>query len=316
MRAVVTGGAGFAGSHLVERLVESGAEVVAWAAPGESEQNLASCLDRIRLVRGDLRDKQACRTLLKDHAPDVLFHLAAVSFLPDAESDPAALFAINVGGTVNLIRAIAAQSPATRMIHISSAEVYGRVPPERMPMTESQPVRPANLYAFSKAFSENLVLDAMARSELDAVICRPFTHIGPRQSPKFAASGFARQIARIEKGQADPVIKVGNLEARRDLIDVKDMARAYTQAADGAIGPGPFNIGSGQAVRIREVLDILMSMATVSLTVEVDSARLRPLDIPIYAGDPGSFHAATGWLPEIKLEDSLRALLDWWRSTH
>ena len=315
MRALVTGGCGFAGSHLVERLVATGREVTVMAAPGEPTLSLSAIRDHVELVHCDLRDKEGCFDLVKHHAPDILYHLAAIAFLPDAEADPAGLFAINVGGTINLAKAILQHAPNAKMLYVSSAEVYGMVEPSQIPMTETLPVKPANLYAFSKAFSENLLFDAMERNGLRMTICRPFTHIGPRQSPKFAASGFARQIAQIEKGQAEPVIKVGNMDARRDLMDVVDMAEAYQVAAERVDSPGPFNIGTGLVVRIGEVLDILMNQSSAKLSVEVDPARLRPLDIPIVAGDPAKFSKATGWQPRIPLEATLQSLLDYWRNT-
>lgn len=313
MKALVTGACGFAGSHLIEHLLKSGDSVVALAAIGESPKNLQEVIDDISPIDIDLRDYESCLSLIEAHKPDTLFHLAGIAFLPDAEADPANLFAVNLGSTANLAKGILIHSPKTKMVYISSAEVYGRVDPSIMPVTEEQSVQPGNMYAYSKAFAETLLLDYQKKEGLNLTICRPFTHIGPRQSPKFAASGFARQISRIEKLLAPPVLKVGNLSAKRDMVDVQDMVRAYRLAADIQGNSGPFNIGTSHAHTIQHILDILISLSDVEISVEVDPGRLRPSDVPIYAGSFNLFNSLTGWVPQIPLEDSLAGLLEFWR---
>ena len=312
MKVLVTGACGFAGSHLVEHLLECGDQVVAAAAPAESTSHLDCTIDRIRVIRFDVRDKQQVHQAVADVMPDVIYHLAGVAFLPDAEADPGGLFAINTGGTINLARALLESNPKGRMLFVSSAEVYGQVAEADIPIKETQPIRPANLYAHSKYFAETL-LDAERKRGLNAVVIRPFTHIGPRQRPDFSASGFAKQIARIEKHEQEPEILVGNLEARRDVMDVRDMVAAYRIAAQGTDATGPFNIGTGKAYTIRHILDTLIDQTDVEVKVTIDPNRLRPIDIPIYAGDPGYFQSITGWKPIVPLEEMLRRLLNYWR---
>lgn len=313
MKALVTGACGFAGSHLVEYLLKSNDTVVALAAVGESTENLKNVIDKISIHTMDLRDIDSCLSILDRHKPDVLYHLAGIAFLPDAEADPSNLFAVNLGGTANLAKGIIKYSPNTKMVYISSAEVYGKVDPSLMPVTEKQPVHPGNMYAYSKAFAETLLFDFLKKDGLKLVICRPFTHIGPRQSPKFAASGFAKQISRIEKGLDPPVLKVGNLSARRDMVDVMDMARAYRLAAGIKENPGPFNIGTSKAHTIQHILDLLLGFSDVEIKIEVDPDRLRPSDIPVYAGNYNLFNNLTEWIPQTSLEDSLFSLLEFWR---
>jgi len=200
------------------------------------------------------------------------------------------------------------------MIYISSAEVYGLVKPSKLPVKETHPSAPANLYAYSKAFSEELLFAQRKRNGLDVIISRPFTHIGPRQSPKFAASSFARRIALAEKGLARPVIKVGNLQAKRDMIDVRDMVKGYRLMAEIEDNPGPFNLSSGQAVTIDYVLDNLLSHTEMKIEVEQDPSKFRPVDIPVYEGDSTLFSKKTGWTRDFSLNDSLKALLNYWRN--
>ena len=313
MRSIITGACGFAGSHLVEHLLKNGDEVFAIAAPGESTSALSKVEKDISIHELELRDNLGCDKIIREIKPDFLYHLAGVAFLPDAEKDPAALFAINVGGTINLAKAITNYSNSTRMIFISSAEVYGFVEPTQMPVSENQKIAPANLYAYSKVFAEQLLLNERKRNDLDVVICRPFTHIGPRQSPKFAASSFAQQIAKIEKNESQPVILVGNLLARRDIVDVRDMARAYRLAGLITHEPGPFNICSGKAVTIEKILKILLSLAKTHIVIEQDPSKFRPVDIPIYEGNPKLFSGLTGWSAQYSLNSTLEKLLDYWR---
>ena len=314
MKMLVTGACGFAGSHLTEFLLNQNDQVTALAAPSESTANLSAVLDSIDLETADLTDRRRCSEIISAVKPDVVFHLAAIAFLPDAAADPARLFAVNLGGVQNLADAVITHCPAARFLLVSSGEVYGQVSPEETPTPENHPLRPANPYAHSKVFAETLLFQMHKAQNLNLVVVRPFTHIGPRQRPEFAASNFARQIAQIEKGGTKPVIRVGNLDARRDITDVKDMMRAYKMAAMADNQQGPFNIGSGEAVSISSILDELISLARIKVQREVDPARLRPSDVPVLAGDCSAFEKATGWQPRIPLRQSLEDLLNYWRS--
>jgi GDP-4-dehydro-6-deoxy-D-mannose reductase len=309
LRALVTGACGFAGSHLTELLVAHDYEVTAVAAPNELVENLTSN-ENVELVRCDLRDTTACSELIESAKPELIFHLAAISFVPEAETDPDNLLAINVGGTVALAQA--ALKANAKFIFISSSEVYGAAAPDLMPLTEATPIAPANLYARSKLKAETALNDLAAKG-LRLTVLRPFSHIGPRQSERFAASSFAKQIVACEKDLVDPVIRVGNLEAKRDFTDVRDMVRAYKLAAELGL-PGPYNLGSGKAVSIRNLLDGLLSHAKIDVSVEVDPLRLRPADVPLYQCDASAFMSASGWEPKIPLDQTLAELLDYWRN--
>ncbi|MFP4057821.1 MAG: GDP-mannose 4,6-dehydratase [Candidatus Brocadiia bacterium] len=305
MRTLVTGATGFAGRHLCRRLLEAGHEVVGTRlADGEQAPHpLATC---------DVRDAQAVDALLARTRPDAIVHLAAIARVQDAAEAPHLAFATNVRGTQNLLESAAAHAPRATLLVVSSAEVYGAVPAEALPIRESQPLAPARIYGLTKAAAECLC--AAYADRLRAVVLRPFNHIGPGQSPRFVASSFARQVADIEARRAEPVLRVGNLEARRDFTDVRDVARAYALALDRCVPNTPYNVCSGRAVPVRRLLDLLLGMSDAAIRVEPDPARMRPGDVPALEGSPERFAAATGWAPRFDLERTLADLLAWWRS--
>lgn len=312
-RALITGVAGFAGSHLAAHLLSRGWGVSGIERPGAPCANLDG-IGPVRVEKADILDAAAVGRAVADVAPDAVFHLAAVTFLPSVEDSPREALDVNAGGTLVLLEACRRHAPAARFILASSSEVYGKVPPEGMPVREDRRPAPANVYAFTKLCAEEAVRFYARAHGLSAVVLRPFNHIGPRQAPSFVASSFARQVAEIEAGMKEPVVSVGNLDAERDFTDVRDMVRAYALAAERCAPGGIYNIGAGRPLRVGRMLEMLIALSSARIEVRRDPARLRKSDTPVLYGDSAKFAAATGWRPEHPIEETLRLILDWWRA--
>jgi len=309
MRALVTGAAGFAGSHLVEHLLACGDEVI--ACDHQAVQGLPPA---VRCERLDVTDGQATWELLTATRPTAVYHLAGIAHVVRAEADARECQRINAGGTRELLEACLEGHAGIRVLLVSSAEVYGRVAPADLPVREEHPLRPATAYAASKACAEMHAHHAVARG-LHVVIARAFNHIGPRQSADFVAAAFARQIALIEAGLQEPRLRVGNLAARRDLSDVRDTVADYRACLVHGSPGEVFNVASGRALEIAQLLDVLAGLSRVPIHVEVDPERLRPVDVPVFHGDPGRLRDRAGPRPARPLEETLGALLDYWRAT-
>ncbi|NTU66254.1 MAG: GDP-mannose 4,6-dehydratase [Chloroflexi bacterium] len=311
MRALITGVGGFAGSHLSDYLLaHTDWQVFGCVLPGWD----CSRLDRrVQCIELDLRDRLAVRAMLEQNAPSVIFHLAAQAFVPVSWQDPWDTLENNIRAQTNLLDGLVKLNMRPRMLIVGSNEEYGLVQPQDLPLNENSPLRTNNPYAVSKLTQDWLGLAYFLSHQIPIVRVRPFSHIGPRQADNFVVPAFAKQIAAIEAGQQEPVIRVGNLTARRDFTDVRDMVRAYhlaiTQGEPGEV----YNIGSSQSHSIQQVLEILMSFSRVSARVEQDPARMRPSDTPEIRCDASKFHRATGWQPTIPFEQSLRDVLDDWR---
>ncbi len=299
MRALVTGATGFVGRYLVGRLAAD--EAIVFAAGGPREAGADFPLD--------LLDADSLHAAFEIAQPDVVFHLAAQAFVPQAIEAPAETYETNVIGTANLLAALRAWRDRcksdVRVIFVSSAEVYGAQPQEAMPITESRAPNPANPYAASKAAAEALVLGEARTFGVDAVITRAFNHIGPAQNERFAVPAFAAQLARIARG-AEPVLLVGNLQARRDFLDVRDVVDAYAQLARTGQTGEVYNVCSGAAVSMREILGELVRIAHVPVEVREDPARMRPADVPVLYGSNEKLRSATGWSPRIPLHKTLQ----------
>ena len=312
MRVFITGIAGFAGSHLADSLAAKGSfSIGGLHHPGDRLDNLASVRDAVELFAADLLDRASIRSALSDFRPDAVVHLAAVAFVP---SDPNLLKAVNVEGSRNLIKVMLEICPEASGIFISSSEVYGLIEHGSGPVDESHPVVPISDYAKSKLEMEVLVRRFHKLRGLRHLILRPFNHIGPRQSPDFVIASFASQIARIEAGRQEPVLRVGSLETRRDFTDVRDMAEAYARALTAPVSEKVFNIASGRSQSIREALDLLLSQSEVPIKVLPDPARMRRSDNPEIVGNAEAFTKMTGWKRALPFEDSLRDCLNYWRS--
>lgn len=295
MRALVTGADGFVGRWLTRHLEAEGDEV--HPLHGHQDSPDATVVD--------LRDASATASVVQSIRPQAVYHLAAVSFGPDAAGDIHRAVAVNVGGTANLLEVCMSLAPPPVVLVISSAEVYA--PVADRPITELDVVSPSNVYGATKLAQEAVAL-AYHRAGLPVAIVRPFNHIGPGQRPDFVVPSFARQLARIVSGKQEPEIAVGNLDAVRDFSDVRDVVRAYRLLVQGAVLGRPLNVASGRGTRLREVLDVLIEISGAEAAVRVDPERLRPVDVPSVIGDATTLTHLTGWLPRFSLLESLQAV--------
>jgi GDP-4-dehydro-6-deoxy-D-mannose reductase len=302
---LVTGAAGFAGSHLVDHLVRQGAAVVAWHRPGHPP---ARDVQSTRWEAVDLLDADAVAAGIARLHPPAVYHCAGAAHVGRSWDSTEPTFAANVRGTHHLLSALERAGGCARVLVPSSALVYSGADE---PLTESHPLGPSSPYGLSKLAQE--MLAGRSNGPLGVTIARAFNHLGPRQDPQFAASGFARRIADIERGICEPEISVGNLEARRDLTDVRDTVRAYTLILERGTPGRPYNVCSGRAITIRQLLDLLLARARVPVTVKVDPARYRPHDTPLLLGDPSRLRNELGWTAQIPLEHTLDDLLEYWR---
>ena len=302
---LVTGASGFAGSHLVQLLSTSHA-VVGWARSAPPAEIAA--LAKWQSV--DLLDRDAVTAAVHELNPSAIFHCAGLPQVAESWADTAAPLAVNVLGTHRLLEAVRLLGSACRILVTGSAHVYA---PSSAPIAEDETLRPASPYALSKLAQEQLALMAAAEDGLQVIVTRSFNHTGPRQKPSFVAPSIARQIAAIERGEMDPVIRVGNLEAQRDLLDVRDAVRAYAALIDAGTPGTVYNVASGVGRPVRAVLDALVSRARVPIRIETDSARMRANDIPILIGDASRLRDATGWEPKISFDQMLDDLLAYWR---
>ncbi len=314
MRYLITGVSGFAGSHLADYLltqIDQPAEVWGCDRGGVRRQNTAPGL---QMLTADLLDAAAVREVLRAARPDRVFHLAGQAFVGDSWGAPWATLETNLRAQVNVFEGLLAEGLQPRLLVLGSMEEYGRVAAEDLPVRETQPFRPDSPYGVSKVGQDLLGLQYHLSHGLAVVRVRPFNHIGPRQSPKFVAPAFASQIAAIEAGRQPPVLKVGNLSARRDFTDVRDMVRAYVLALEHGVPGEVYNIGQRRSRSIQELLDTLLGFSSGGIRVETDPARLRPSDVPDMVCDSSKFQACTGWEPRIPFEQSLRDLLEFERS--
>ena len=311
LRVLITGITGFAGSHLAEHLVSRGDEVHGLAHERPPFRNLAAVQDRVRIHEGDITRLEDVQGALAGSRADAVVHLAGMAVPTLAAADPVAAVKINVLGTATVLTALE-EHPRTRLVLASSADVYGA--PDRVPVNEDAPMRPTNVYAATKVAAEALTRDVAARHAAPIVILRPANQNGPRQHPGLAASAFAKQIAEAEAGLAEPVVRHGRLDAERDFLDVRDMARAYAAALGLAEG-GTFNVGTERAVAIAEILETLIALARIPVRAELDPARVRGGDPTRIALDTTRFRQKTDWSPRIALADSLRDTLEHWRSS-
>ncbi len=314
-RVLVTGVTGFAGSHLVDYMLERGdAEIYGILRWRSRTENIEHVRDRITLLECDLRDSSSTRDTLEKVRPDWIFHLAAQSFVPTSWSAPTESLTTNILGQVNLFEAVRRIGLKCRIQLACSSEEYGMVFPDETPIRETNPLRPLSPYAVSKVAQDMLGYQYWMSWQVDSVRTRGFNHEGPRRGPVFVASDFAKQIADIENGRREPVVRVGNLDALRDFTDVRDMVRAYWLALEKCEPGEVYNICSGKAWRIGDMLDHLLGLSRTKIEVRQDPARLRPSDVPILLGDHSKFSAVTGWQPTIPFETTLADMLEYWRT--
>ena len=300
-RALITGAAGFVGRILMTHLSGRGWETIGVSLNGE--YGTEAC---------DITDAEAVRETFRRISPvSHVFHLAAISFVPDAMREPNMAFRVNLEGTLNIANAVCTQAPSARLIYVGSADAYG--PPSELPIVETQPLRPVNPYGISKAAADQLCEYFMRTHGLDVVRLRPFNHSGPGQEPRFVLPAFAKQIAEIEAGHGEPCVRVGSLDVSRDFLHVADVVRAYELCALHGKSGEAYNVSSGRDYRIGDALETLISLSRVRVRVEVDPERLRPVDIPAFFGSHEKLTRDTGWKPEIAFEQLLGDLLEYWR---
>jgi GDP-4-dehydro-6-deoxy-D-mannose reductase len=311
--ALVTGIAGFCGSHLAEWLLGWGQQVAGIEVEDAPLANLSSILDRIGLRWADIQDPGQVRRAVSELRPDRIYHLAALT-KTGADGDHHALYETNVYGTINLLEAVLAEKPECAVLIAGSSAQYGLGLPGENPIGEAQPARPITHYAVSKATQDLIAYHYWAAKGLKVVRTRAFNIIGPRQSPNLVASAFAKQVAEIEQGLREPVLEVGSLEAQRDFVDVRDVVRAYQLALEQGEPGEAYNVCSGQARSVRSMLEGLLTLSTVKgIEIRHDPARMQAADVPIQLGDYDKLERRTGWRPEIPFEQSLHDLLDYWR---
>ncbi len=313
MRALITGITGFVGSHLTELLLDRGFEVygtLRWRSPMD---NISHLLGRIELVECDLRDASSVKEALQHSKPEYVFHLAAQSFVPTSWRAPAETLSTNVIGQVHLLEAIREQGLKCRIQIAGSSEEYGLVLESEVPITEQNPFRPLSPYAVSKVTQDMLAYQYFRSYGMHLIRTRAFNHTGPRRGEVFAESSFACQIAEIEAGKREPILRVGNLDAKRDYTDVRDVVKAYLLGLEKGEAGEVYNICSGITNPVRHILDTLLSFTTAKIEVTQDPARMRPSDVTVLWGDSSKFRKQTGWKPEIPLEETLRDLLNYWR---
>jgi GDP-4-dehydro-6-deoxy-D-mannose reductase len=305
---LVTGAAGFAGSHLIDLLTRepgSGADVIGWHRPGGTPPRPST----IEWTGVDLLDRTAVFAEVKRLKPELVFHCAGAAHVGRAWDSAQATFTANVLGTHHLLDALYHAATAARVVVPSSALVYR---PAEAALTEEHPLVPAGPYGLSK-LAQELVAAHSGIGAVQVCVARAFNHFGPRQNPAFSTSGFARQIAAIEARMQPPEISVGNLEARRDLTDVRDTVRAYRTIAERGRPGRVYNVCAGRAPAIGDVLAALVARAQVPVSVRLDPERLRPSDVPVLLGDPSRLRDELGWTAAIPLERTLDDLLEYWR---
>jgi GDP-4-dehydro-6-deoxy-D-mannose reductase len=316
-RAFVTGAAGFAGSYLTEALLARGDQVCGLVQPGSSVANLAAAqqgprADMLTLVSADLRDAEPLRAALRDWQPEQIYHLAGQASVRRSMDDPAETFGTNVLGTQALFEAAARAPGRPRILLVSSADAYGSSGEGGRAVREEDPLLPLSPYASSKAAAEWLGRRYAQAAGLSIVRVRPFPHTGPRQSAQFVFANLARQAAEIRAGLRPARLVVGNLEARRDLGDVRDVVRAYLLALEQGEAGTAYNICTGQTASVREVLDMLLRLVGKPVEVAVEPERLRSSDLANLVGNGDAFRQRTGWAPAIPLAQTVRDLLAYW----
>jgi len=312
MRVLITGANGFVGRHLIVALaaLPDTLEIVA-GTYGEK----ASRLLNARTVSLDVTDAERTLAVIQAEQPTHVMHLAGISVISQANRDVRKTWDVNTQGTLNVALAIKEGAPACRLLFCSSAQVYGGSFRSGKPLAEDAPLDPENIYASSKAAAD-LLIGQMAKDGLRAVRLRPFNHTGPGQLPDLAAASFASQIAAIERGEQEPVMKVGNLSMRREFLDVRDVVDAYVKAIqrfDSLLNGSVFNIASGDAIEVDAILKILLAMSSRKINLAPDPQRMRPNDTPVMVGNAEALRRALNWRPRRKLADTLKSVLDYYR---
>ncbi len=310
MKTLVVGGAGFVGKYLVKYLSEElNYDVVATKMSYEILE-----LPNVTVLDLDILKKEKIIELLDNIRPDYIFHLAAQSSVALSWENPALTVDVNIKGTINLLDAVREINIQPRIILIGSGEEYGHIAVGELPITEENPLRPRNIYAVSKVCQNMIGKVYVEAYDMDIIMVRAFNHTGPNQTSAFVVADFCKQVAEIEAGLKIPILRVGNLGAKRDFTDVRDVVRAYglliTKGKKGQV----YNVGSGKAISIEEVLQMIISKAKIKIEVEIDESKFRPVDVPIIEADTSKLNRCTGWKPRIMLEQTIEETLEFYRN--
>jgi GDP-4-dehydro-6-deoxy-D-mannose reductase len=313
MRVLITGITGFAGSHLAEYvLTKENVELFGTVRWRSRMDNIEHIVSKISLVETDFRDQSSVKNMISKIGPDIIFHLAAQSFVPSSWSAPGETLTTNILGALYVFESIKNLDNPPKVLVSCSSEEYGMVKEDELPIKEDQPLRPLSPYGVSKVGEDLLGYQYFQSYKLPIYISRAFNHTGPRRGEVFSISNFAKQIIQIEKGMRD-VISVGNLDAIRDFTDVRDTVRAYWMIVEKANPGEPYNVATGIGYKIGDILKKLADMAKVEIKIEKDSSRMRPSDVMVLIGDSTKLREETGWEPEITFDKTLEDLLNYWR---
>jgi GDP-4-dehydro-6-deoxy-D-mannose reductase len=310
MRALITGIGGFVGRHLLQHLQNEGDEVFGLGRPIDC----VGLPETLPVHLADLGDRGAVDTVINDTCPDAVYHLAAQSSTGDSLVDPWATIGNNLLSQLNLLEALREQRNHPRVLVIGSSDEYGHLRPEDVPTNEDVPLRPTTPYAVSKVGQDVMGYQYFAQHKLGVVRVRPFNHTGPGHDARFVIPSFAKQLAEMEVGEREPVLRVGNLDVQRDFCDARDMVRAYRLALLAGAPGDVYNLGRGQSVRIADVVDELIGLCRLPVRVIVDQALLRPAEVPRQEADTRKFTALTGWQPLIPWHTTLLDTLEYWRA--
>lgn len=317
---LITGVTGFVGSHLADYILDSHPEfnIIGFARWRSPKDNIIHLGDSVHIEHGDLTDFPSVLSMLKKHRPEFIFHLAAQSYVDFSFRSPITTLNSNIIGTANLLEAVRElknNSGYDPIVHVcSSSEVYGQVTKDEVPIKETNPFRPASPYAVSKVGQDMLAFQYWLSWKIKTIRSRMFTHTGPRRGEVFALSNFAKQVAAIETGRQEPVVKVGNLESVRTWMDVRDAVQAYWMMVEKCPPGEVYNIGGAKTMTIGEMLKKLISFSTKKdIKIEVDSARLRPSDVTFQIPSVEKFKKATGWEPQIPFDKTVLDTLNYWR---
>lgn len=307
-KGLVIGAAGFVGDYLIRELHNNEIDTYATKLPHEKFRGKYA-----KVYDLDILDKEAVVNILYEIQPDYIFHLAAQSSVGVAWKNPQMTVDVNIKGSINVMDAVRELYYKPRILLIGSGEEYGHIRPEETPIVEDTVLRPGNIYAATKA-CQNMIGSIYSKAyDMDLMMVRAFNHIGPGQASLFVVSDFCKQVAEIEKGMREPVIMVGNLAAKRDFTDVRDVVRAYVKLIREGKAGETYNVGSGNAQEIRQILEKVVAMSDKEIRVETDPNKIRPVDVPIIEADITKLNVLTGWKPEIPVEQTIHETLDFWR---
>ena len=308
-KALVIGAAGFVGNYLIDHIQKN----CIWSIVVTKMSQEEITYQGIKTYNLNILDKASIISLLKYERPDYIFHLAAQSSVALSWKNPGLTVDVNVKGSLNMLDAVRELDYKPRVLLIGSGEEYGYVHQDELPIIEDNVLRPGNIYAITKA-CQNMIGRLYSQAyDMDVMMVRAFNHVGPNQSPMFVVADFCKQIAEIEKGIKPPVIKVGNLSTKRDFSDVRDVVRAYTALMENGQAGETYNVGTGKAIAIEDILNMILRLASINVEIEKDSTRMRPVDVPVIEADIKKLQNCTGWTPKFPLERTIQETLDYWR---